>query len=125
MNDPDREQGSIGIRKGLAITVVMILAFAVISDARFTTTGIYVNSLNSAQRLEFKTGSYFSGTARLRCYKTALPVWVAGDDEMLEYSRNGKEITLNGSKGSATFEIYNQKLIGPTGEVWTRVYPGD
>jgi hypothetical protein len=125
MSDEETTSDDVRPLKGIAFVAVMILACAFANDSRFTTSGHYKNRLNPAQRIEFKSGSYFSGTARVICYQTTRPIWVSQDDETVRYSRTGNEVTLSGTTGNAVFAISNTSLTDPEGVIWDKEFSGD
>lgn len=114
-----------GLLKGLGFTLLMILAVAFSNDYRFSTRGHYENRLNPSQRIEFQSGSFFSGKARVVCFRTEHPSWVTQDDELVDYHRKGDVITFSGTAGSAAFTINNQSLVDSENVPWDRKFPSD
>lgn len=115
----------VGALKGFAFVVMMILACAFASDARFNTSGDFENHLNPAQRIVFTSGGYFSGTARVICYQTTRLTWISQDDETVQYSRTSDKVTLSGTNGIAVFTISNKGLTDSEGVIWDRKLRGD
>lgn len=115
----------VGVLKGLAFVGMMILAAALTSDLRMNTSGHYKNRLNPAQTIEFKSGSYFSGTARVSCFGTTKLNWMTQDTETVTYSRTGDKVTLFGTAGKVVFAISNNGLTDSDGVSWDRVFTRD
>lgn len=123
--DNGREDGSIGLIKGIAFTILMILGAAFSNDSRLNTRGDYENRSNSGQRIVIESGNYFSGKAHVSSFRTSILPWVSEANEIVEYHRSGDVITFVGSRGSAKFKISNHGLTDAGNVVWDRKFRGD
>jgi hypothetical protein len=93
------------------------------SDLSLNSIGRYENSADSSQWIEFKSGSFPSGTASL--YTPANAARTQFHQEIIEYQREGRRISFQTSAGSRTFEVQGNKLIDSNGVVWARKYSND
>lgn len=123
--DNASQDDSIGLFRGIALTILMILGATLVNDSRLNTIGDFENPSNPSQRIVIKSGWYFQGTARVSCSNTSMLPWVSAGDELVGYHRKGDIITFLGSKGSAEFTISNRGLKDSENVVWDRKYRGD
>ncbi|MFO1043170.1 MAG: hypothetical protein U0941_15365 [Planctomycetaceae bacterium] len=120
--DESNEDESTGLVKGIVLAILLILGAALSNDARMNTRGDFENRSNPGQRIVIDTGGYFSGKARVSCFRTSTLPCVSESDEIVEYHRNGDIVTFQGSRGIAEFTISNQGLTDADGVVWDRKF---
>ncbi|MFO1001582.1 MAG: hypothetical protein U0936_14675 [Planctomycetaceae bacterium] len=127
MGDTDNsgQHTSIGLLRGIAFTILVVLGAALSNDSRLNTRGDFENPSNPAQRIVITSGWYFHGTARVSCSQASMLPWVSAANELVEYHREGDIITFFGSLGRAEFTISNRGLTDAENVVWDRKFRGD